>query len=306
VYKFEPIAFSIAGLCEQFAEYIRRFNFVLNIWGANHSPHKWNVNNPHIIPRHPIITDPTILIAYDLGQPTQNIQIETWISTGFEADGALRLYLDPAFLSNYYIEFDPVFAKLIGFPQYIYSSLDAGGIQIISTQDSESLTKIVLGNVVFNLVSGVQHEINITSTKSIFLFDERLSIDIEISLPIAQSIDVLDGIEKHTFILSRFMVTDYKSLESITQQKGGVILSKSILSDKISSGVVDLILGKPSAHTAQLLNGKIQAMDIRLILRYKEYYIDNYNSLKFRVIHKTLELDKQGFYDILIQFNKKV
>ena len=101
------------------------------------------------------------------------------------------------------------------------------------------------------------------------------------------------------------MVTDYKQLESIVEQKGGVILSKSILSDTISAGVVDLVLGKPAAHTAQLLNGKIQAMDLRLILRYKDYFVEN-SHLKFKVAHKTLQLDEFGFYDILVQLNKNV
>jgi hypothetical protein len=101
------------------------------------------------------------------------------------------------------------------------------------------------------------------------------------------------------------MVTDYKSLDTIIEQKGGVILSKSILSDRLSSGVVDLVLGKPAAHTAQLLNGKIQSLDMRLVLRYKEFYLEN-KSLKFKVQHKVLQLDEHGLYDILIQFNKKL
>jgi hypothetical protein len=124
-------------------------------------------------------------------------------------------------------------------------------------------------------------------------------------LPISQSIDVLNGVEKHTFILSRFMVTDYKSLECIAEQKGGVILSKAILSDKVGCGVVDLVMGKPAAHTAQLLNGKIQSLDMRLVLRYKDYYIEN-TYLRYRIADKILEFNDYGLYDILIQFNKKI
>jgi hypothetical protein len=302
IYSFEPTAFSIAGLCEQFAAYIRRFNFVLNIWGANHGG--WGINNANVIPRNAIITNVNAIEPYDLGTYVQADQIETWISTGFEADGAVRLYLSLEFLSNFYIELDPVFAKLVGFPELIYSTV-VGGNQVMSTQEAVPLIEQFMGLDVFAIQSGAVEEINIISTKSIFLVDERLSIDIEISLPISQSIDTVNGIERHSFILSRFMVTDYKQLESIVEQKGGVILSKSILSDTISAGVVDLVLGKPAAHTAQLLNGKIQAMDLRLILRYKDYFVEN-SHLKFKVGHKTLELDEFGFYDILLQFNKKV
>jgi hypothetical protein len=304
VYDFQPTVFSVAALCETFAQFIRKFNFVINIWGANHG--NWGINNPNVIPRNAIITNLNGFEPYDLGTYVHANQLETWVSTGFEADGAVRLYLSAEFLSNFFIEFDPVFARLIGFPPHIYSSYTLGGVQLISTQTSEPLIELDFqGDEVFNIPIGAAEEINITSTKSIYLFDERLSIDIEITLPISQSIDVLNGAEKHTFILSRFLITDYKDLECVTEQRGGVILSKSILSDRIGSGMVDLVQGKPTSHTAQLLNGKIQVLDMRLVLRYKDYYFQN-NNLQYNVLHKTLELEDAGLYDILLQFNKKV
>ena len=79
----------------------------------------------------------------------------------------------------------------------------------------------------------------------------------------------------------------------------------SIISDKLNSGITDLVANSPGTHTAQLKNGKIQEMDVRLLLRYKKYEIIN-NSLTYSVAHKTLELEDDGLYDLLLSFNKKV
>ena len=98
-------------------------------------------------------------------------------------------------------------------------------------------------------------------------------------------------------------------------EKGGVILTKSIINDKLSVGFTDLVYNQPTSHTAQLLNGKIQEMDVRLVLRYKKYTIELTNAglitlpndqLKFTIARKTIELEHDGLYDLLLAFNKLV
>ena len=101
------------------------------------------------------------------------------------------------------------------------------------------------------------------------------------------------------------MIADYKEVETITQQRGGVILTKAILQDKLSTGLVDLVANKPAAHTAQLLNGKIQSLDMRLIHRYKDFYMDG-SVLKFEIRHENFDIGDNGLYEILLEFNKKV
>ena len=66
------------------------------------------------------------------------------------------------------------------------------------------------------------------------------------------------------------MITDYISVENKTQQRGGNILTKSILHDRLSTGFVDLVQNQPTSHISQLLNGKIQELDLRMVLRYKD------------------------------------
>ena len=143
------------------------------------------------------------------------------------------------------------------------------------------------------------------STKSVFHCDERISLDIEISIPLSQSIDVLNGKETHTYLLNRYMITDYVSVENKTQQRGGNILTKSILHDRLSTGFVDLVQNQPTSHISQLLNGTIQELDLRMVLRYKEYTVEN-NELHFTIERKTIELEEDEMYDLLLSFNKRV
>ena len=84
---------------------------------------------------------------------------------------------------------------------------------------------------------------------------------------------MFNGKEQHTFLLNRFMITDYINIAGRTQQKGGVILTKSLINDKTGSGFIDLVNNQPTSHVAKLLNGKIQQMDLRMVLRYKKYSI---------------------------------
>jgi hypothetical protein len=301
-YQFQPTVFSLAGLCSEFGKYIRRFNFLLNIVGADHT----NAQNGAVLG----INIPNVLLGgntgqFDLGTYVDSNQLADYIKIGFEPDGSIVFHFSREFLANFYIELDEVFAKIIGFPPVLYAYYNGAAV-FMSNQNVPDL----VFNGIFNLpmvvpALGTQFE-TIISTGSIFKFDERISIDIEIALPLSRTIDVFGKTEKHTFILSRFMLTDYKHLNVTTQQRQGVILSKSLLQDELSSGAVDLVRGFPQTHTAQLLNGKIQAMDLRLVLRYKTFYINQAGNLNYTIESKTMKFQKHSFFDILLHFIKKL
>ena len=162
------------------------------------------------------------------------------------------------------------------------------------------------GANLFDLVSPIDDGRSVISTNSIFRTDDRISIDVEITLPLARTIDVHDSKEKQTHILSRFMIpSDYINVHTIAQQRGGFLLTKSMISDQLSGGFTDLVANSPGTHTSQLKNGEIQEMDIRLVLRYKKFEIIN-NILTYSIGHKILEMDADGIYDILLAINKRV
>jgi hypothetical protein len=167
------------------------------------------------------------------------------------------------------------------------------------------LTNVAPISFAIDVGIGLQSDRTIFSIQSIFEMDDRLSIDLEISLPISQTIDVENSKEQHTFLLARFVISDYKHIETRVQQRKGVVLSKAVIQDTLALGVHDLVRNTPEAHTTQLLPGKIQVLDSRLVFRYRSYSILN-GTLKSEIKSRIFSMDEHGVYDILLEFNKKV
>ena len=318
LHEFKSRVFSVAGLCEALAVFVRDFNFAIFIQGADFT------FAGDEIQRNAILTGVGYR-PFDIGNYIDPAGIVDYVTLGFSPDGRMQLTMRHEFLTNFYIEFDPVFARLIGFPQFIYGDYVGGVITMsnqVTTPDLLYSAQDFAGNVLQHFVndSAMPAAANgnprtIESTKSIYSCDDRLSLDIEISLPLSQSIDVFNGKEQHTFLLNRFMITDYINIAGRTQQKGGVILTKSLINDQMGSGFTDLVKNQPTSHVAKLLNGKIQEMDARMVLRYKKYSIlvDDQgllylpkNQLQFTIERKTLQLDENAAYDLLLAFNKRV
>jgi hypothetical protein len=291
-----PTIFAVARLCEAMAQFFSHFNFGLYMFGANYS------NAANAV--HVVVTQPQIGTgaSYDLRNNIPEDQVTQHVSLGFEADGSLQLVMSSQFLSNFFIVLDPVFAKQIGFPEQIYHGVTAANAQVMSNQPG---VLPLIGANTFTIGAAINDGRAIVSTGSIFATDDRLSIDVEITLPLARTIDVHDKTEFHTYLLSRFVVTDYIRVDTIAQQRGGFLLTKSMISDKLSTGFTDLVANQPGTHTAQLKNGEIQELDVRLVLRYKEFDIIN-NILTYSVGRKTIEMGADGVYDLLLSFNKRV
>ena len=291
--------FSVGRLCEAMAQFFSHFNFGLYIFGANYS----GLNNLNwYVAQQPQIAAGT---PYDLRNNIPPDQVTQHVSLGFEADGSLQLVFSSQFLSNFFIVLDPVFAKQVGFPEQIYSGATAPPNAVAAMSNQPGCVALLAGGN-FALPSAMAlYGVSIISTNSIYRVDDRLSIDIEISLPLARTIDVHNAKEKHTYLLSRFVVTDYIKVETIAQQKGGFLLTKSMVQDKLGTGFTDLVANQPGTHASQLKNGKIREMDVRLAVRYKDYEVIN-SILTYSIKTKTLELEPDGCYDLLLSFNKRV
>ena len=208
-------------------------------------------------------------------------------------------------MSNFFIVLDPIFALQIGFPEQIYSGYDDALVPNVVMSNQDGVQPLLTGAGIFAFTSFVDHEKQIISTGSVFSLDDRLSIDVEIAMPLARSIDVHNSKEKQTYLLSRFIVKDYIEVETIAQQRGGFLITKSLMQDKLSTGFLDLVANQPGTHVSQLKPGAIRELDIRLALRYKEFEIIN-SILTYSIKHKTFEMDADGCYDLLMTFNKKV
>ena len=303
--------YSSAGLVHEVCRFFEDFNFELFMQGANFAGVATDdgaqppalINEENWVPRH--------LEYNNLHSPGNEIDpttIQDYISAGVDSSGRLQLNITSQFWSNFYIEFDEVFAQQIGFPPFLYAATIGGGAQFSNQTNAagEFNMAALIGPPpqTYQLAPEVGVNRNVKSTRSLFEYDDRLSFDLEVSLPLGMSIDLVNGEETHNFILSRFQITDYKEVTNRTKTKNGYLLSEGIFEDRLV-GKIDLVRGEPNSHVSQLLNGKIQAFNIRIILRYKEYSVVN-GELKFTIKRRPVEMDPYGFYDILVQFNKRV
>lgn len=308
----DRVILSNANLIYQICQFINDFNLELFIQGANFSAFLATdpvtglaVNVDYIVPTHALANQ-----RHDIINDIDPTTVVQYISAGVDTFGRLQLNLSSQFLTNFYIMFDEIFAAQIGFPNMIYAH-NHNVLGQINTQISTDLTtddllfQLVPGFYYFALQPEVNEGVNIVSTKSLFNVDDRLSYDLEISLPLSMSIDTVDGKETQTYLLSRFQITDYQDVQTRAKQKDGLLLTEALIDDKLHGGKIDLVRGEPSSHVSQLLNGKIQALDLRVILRYKEYYLEN-GKIKFNIARRTLDMGDHGFYDLLLQFNKRV
>ena len=308
----ERIIYSTAGLIDQVCQFFSDFNFAAFIHGANFSQFAEQdpfdplpINEEFYIPEHALHD-----FRHDIINDIDPVNVVKYVSAGVDSLGRLQLNLSSQFLTNFYIILDEVFASQIGFPNIIFAR-DQVVQGVTYTQISTDVTiddLLVENNAnvfVFDMQPNVSEGVNIKSTQSIFRIDDRLSYDLEISLPISQTIDTMNGKESQTFLLSRFQINDYQNIHTRTKQKDGLLLTEALIEDQLQGGMVDLVRGAPSSHVSQLLNGSIQALDLRVILRYKEYYFENDN-VRFNIARRPVDMGDYGFYDLLLQFNKRV
>ena len=308
----ERIIYSTAGLIDQICQFFADFNFTVFIHGANFSQFleqdefdPMPINEQVYIPEHALS-----MHRHDIINDIDPVDVVKYVSAGVDSLGRLQLNLSSQFLTNFYIILDEVFASQIGFPNIIFARdqvvQGATYTQISTDVTIDDLLVENNANVfVFDMQPNVSEGVNIKSTQSIFRIDDRLSYDLEISLPISQTIDTMNGKESQTFLLSRFQINDYQNIHTRTKQKDGLLLTEALIEDQLQGGMVDLVRGAPSSHVSQLLNGSIQALDLRVILRYKEYYFDN-NNVRFNIARRPVDMGDYGFYDLLLQFNKRV
>ena len=94
-------------------------------------------------------------------------------------------------------------------------------------------------------------------------------------------------------------------VNSRTKQTNWFLLSTTIHQNKIAVGSHDLVMDRPESQVSKLIHGTIQGMDMRLVLRYFKYRIEN-DKLVYDIAKKTIQMSDSDMYDIELQFNKKV
>ena len=131
---------------------------------------------------------------------------------------------------------------------------------------------------------------------SISQLDTRLSMDISSVFPASRKLSVINGSEKHEYLLARFDLTNDQFFESTSRQDEDGMLTGTEVSETFSSGLENLTRGNMDYEANYMLPGQIQQITLHLWTRYMEDGEIQYYPAK---------LD-DGFFHTRMLFSKKV
>ena len=291
---------SVAGFVDRLRDFVDRFNFKLNI-------HGFGLGNGQDVD----VIDPGLdhagnqLPAFDISQhdpityvdPTDVVQ---HVALGLTDDGKLVFKCSRRFLSNFYISFGNKFQIFSGFDPFIWATTVAGALVTSESAGYNAMDFIdpMVGTFILNpnAFMGGGEALYFSASKSAFAADSRISLDIEATLPLFNSVTSEFSKEKQEFLLERFSIPDFLDVESSNTTTNDLILTGVDFVDGLMSGVKDLVRN-PHTHVIGMRPGFIQALNVTLWVRYM---LDG-------VIKKTqFELSDTEWVDFTLVFTKKV
>lgn len=292
---------SIAGFIDRLRDFVERFNYKLNIYGGVALNNGQDVEPmdpgqdqngqafpPFAVSQH----DPIYYVDPD--------DVVNHIQLGLSEDGKLVFNCSRRFLSNFYISFGNKFQKFCGFESYIWASTVANALVTSRTDGYGPMSFIdpMVGQFTMdaNAFIGAGEPLIFPGTKSAFSADTRISIDVEATLPLFNSITSEFAVEKHEFLLERFSIPDYQDVETSNTTTNDLVITGVDFEDGLMSGVKDLVRD-PHTHVIGMRAGRIQALNVTLWIRYM---LEN-------TIKKTqLQLRNNEWVDFSMVFTKKV
>jgi hypothetical protein len=221
-------------------------------------------------------------------------------------NNTIRITLDQAFGSRYYIRVGPQTRKLLGLREYLYffKYEDWHLDDVIATNDQphpEVSIELFLVDAVGNFVvfqesalfveGDVPSSYGYDSPNPVSCLDTRLSLDVHCSFPISTQPHIFNGEESTDYILGRFPTNDY--IEHHVAYKG--LDTYSVL-ETVNLGLEDLCRSNPNTVTNFFLPGEISVVNIKILTRYLE-------EQKIKTVNA--DYSNGGFFSLKLLFSKK-
>jgi len=290
--QFSPRPYySVTELAVQIRRFLHRFGFLVRKIGTNNIAGELTANE--------IATS-----AYPFVSRNITVQGVNFVNNGWEAladegrlvnfkllpDGRFTLQFTNEFSTNFYIRVGPAAQKKTGYPEYLFVT---EGAQIYTAQNG---VEFLFENGEFTYdpeVDGKPYDYE--SRFAMNNFDDRLSLDVVLTIPISNQISIVDGIEEHEYILARFALSDYKRFDTTTKLLEDRVSAQITIEEDINVGLEDLARNNPNQSTIFMMPGDIRQISMRL---YTRYY--------FQGTIKRIETNMdQGFWSTKLLFTKK-
>ncbi len=251
--------YSIPGLIVKINDFFRQFNDELHFSGSDNGAD----NTAHIIQHQQV---PTAIVNDDT-QTDENIVFS------HDSAGKMVLIASDGFLSQFYIRFDPTFAKIIGFPEIIYQSMNGNNLVNHQTPDEPRPYHLTGPNVYqFKFVLKVTTTTGYTkfeSTRSLYKFDTRVSIELHCTFHFSRTIHASESEYQEKFLLGEFPLSDYQNVRTTIMTQQGSLLSNTTFSDHLEGGLTDLCARNPQSQIVHCLPGTVRTINTQINVCYR-------------------------------------
>ena len=159
-----------------------------------------------------------LLVAHDLSE----FEPDRHVGFSIDSSGRGQFYCSESFLSNFFFFINPDFAKLVGLTQFLFGGSLLGAFVTSDTEDiREEDANFDPQNpaYVFQWEPSYVHVppglgLTFKSDYPFFLLDQRLSLDVELTIPVSRIINVVNGEYTEKFRLASFLIDNYINTNS--------------------------------------------------------------------------------------------
>ena len=232
-----------------------------------------------------------------------HIGLDVVIDSNYE----LGIIMDGAFGASKYLKINPVIARLLQLPQYIYHFLDNDGVtrlgndRLTDTPDLFYTTaelaaaphNLAPANVAANTFFRIHNAAIIADdeqfqTGPITKLDTRLSLDVVSTIGTDSKIVVLNQQERRRKLIGRFAIGDNHDVFADNNNE---------ITEVINVGLEDLTRGNPDTQTLNLHPGDVYVVNTAIEIRYLED-----GEIKI----KDANFEQSGFFYLQLLFSKRL
>jgi hypothetical protein len=285
---------NILGLVQQISKFFKEINKKIHLYGSDFGANAAY----HITP--PVAFNPLVI--------HNEVAATVHVAFSIDTNGRASFKCSQAFLDQFYIQFDPNFAKLIDIPTYLWSGTTTNNARVSegSIYDlgaGPQVATLYRTTPVFDRFNFTIHSttpggrgLEFVSNRSIFLADQRQTLVVEMSMPFSRTVLSEDGKHVEKYRLCEFPIDNYIKTKGTARSRNGQVLANVETTDTLQGGLTDFTRGFPETHIVHFLAGDLYTVNTRIYIVYK-----NFTGVK---VEKAFELG-DGFYDLEILFIKK-
>jgi len=215
------------------------------------------------------------------------------VMVGCDANGVLQLLFSSQFLTTFYLKIPA--KDLLGLRSPLWAST-GGGALITAESPGYSLIAMGQGNVTFAHSQLCNQAVAFRGSRSVFLLDSRLSLDVTCTIPHSNIITSTNSKEEHDHILARFDLSDYLDNSGGNRMRNDLLMTTLTFNDKLQVGPTDLVKGAKHFQAVSLLPGTIHSINTALFVRYiEDGEINSY----------PLTVNETEFWRMVLVFTKK-